>query len=212
MQVTYGFNACIDTPSSAGQRIDLTGGILVSQSADIDSRVKVANTSQSWIYSSAETNGLIPFTAPAAPGDRIGAMGFHLSGWPAGTINLIIETSGGSGATLSSGSGDTESVGNGLSVVNGAINVVVPTNTPTRTPTVTPTNTPTNTPTITPTATPTNTPTITPTNTPTNTTTNTPTITPTNTTSNPTTSPPTSTTLNTTTITTTNTPSDISPT
>jgi hypothetical protein len=123
VQVTYGFNACIDTPASPGQEIDKTGGILASQFADVDNRVKVANTSQSWIYSSAETNGLIPFTAAAAPGDQIGAMVFNLTGCPAGTINLVITTSGGAGATLSSDSGVSETVGDGLSVVNGAINV-----------------------------------------------------------------------------------------
>ena len=98
MQVVYGPNSCIDTPATASQRIDLAGGILASQSADIDSRVKVANTSQSWIYSSAETNGLIPFTAAPAPGDRIGAMVFNLTGCPAGPINLAITTTGGAGS------------------------------------------------------------------------------------------------------------------
>ena len=167
MQVTYGPNPCIDTPASAIQRIDLTGGILASQSADIDSRPKVANTSQSWIYSSAETNGLIPFTAAAAPGDQIGAMVFNLTGCSAGTINLVITTSGGAGALLNSDSGANETVSNGgLSVVNGAINIGSASNTPTRTPTNTLANTPTPTPSITPAGTLTP---ITPTNTPTNT-------------------------------------------
>jgi hypothetical protein len=174
MQVVYGPNSCIDTPATASQRIDLAGGILASQSADIDSRVKVANTSQSWIYSSAETNGLIPFTAAPAPGDRIGAMVFNLTGCPAGTINLAITTTGGAGATLSSDNSVSETVGNGaLSVTNGAINIATTTpttNTPTSTPTSTPTNSltngPTNTPTPTPSITPTPTRTPTPTNTP----------------------------------------------
>jgi hypothetical protein len=123
MQVVYA-NPCVDTPAVAGQRIDLTGGILASQSADIDSRPKVANMSQSWIYSSAETNGLIPFTAAAAPGDRIGAMVFNLTGCPSGTINLVITPSGGAGALLSSDSSTNETIANGgLSVVNGAINI-----------------------------------------------------------------------------------------
>jgi len=125
MQVVYGPNPCIDTPASASLRIDLTGGILASQSADIDSRPKVANASQSWIYSSAETNGLIPFTAAPAPGDRIGAMVFNLTGCPAGSINLVITTTGGAEATLNSDSSVSETVGNGgLSVTNGAINIV----------------------------------------------------------------------------------------
>jgi IPT/TIG domain-containing protein len=169
-QVTYGFNACIDTPASPGQEIDKTGGILASQFADVDSRVKVANTSQSWIYSSAETNGLIPFTAAAAPGDRIGAMVFNLTGCPAGTINLVITTSGGAGAALSSDSGASETVGDGLSVVNGAINIGSSANTPTNTPTPTPSITPTGSQTpITATNTPTRTPTNPPLNSPTNT-------------------------------------------
>jgi IPT/TIG domain-containing protein len=162
MQVVYGPNSCIDTPATASQRIDLAGGILASQSADIDSRVKVANTSQSWIYSSAETNGLIPFTAAPLPGDRIGAMVFNLTGCPAGPINLIITTTGGAGATLSSDNSVSETVGNGgLSVTNGAINIAT-----TSTPTSTPTNSLTNTPTPTPSITPTPTRTPTPTNTP----------------------------------------------
>jgi len=172
LQVTYGPNACVDTPATAGQRIDLAGGILASQSADIDSRVKVANTSQSWIYSSAETNGLIPFTAAAAPGDRIGAMVFNLTGCPAGTINLVITTTGGAAATLQSDSGVSETVGSGgLSVINGAINIGSSGNTPTRTPTPSPSITPTGS--LTPIA-PTNTPTRTPTNPPLNSPTNTP--------------------------------------
>jgi hypothetical protein len=125
MQVDYS-NPCIDTPAPANQRINLAGGILASQSADFDNRPKVANTSQSWLYSSAEVNGLIPFTAAAAPGDQIGAMVFNLTGCPAGTINLIITTSGGAEATLTSDSGPSETVRNppgGLSVVNGAINI-----------------------------------------------------------------------------------------
>ncbi len=125
MQVVYGPNSCIDTPASASLRIDLAGGILASQSADIDSRPKVVNTSQSWIYSSAETNGLIPFTAAPAPGDRIGAMVFNLTSCPAGPINLVITTTGGSAATLQSDSAVSETVSNGgLSVTNGAINIV----------------------------------------------------------------------------------------
>ncbi len=128
MQVVYGPNSCIDTPASGSLRIDLAGGILASQSADVDSRVKVANTSQSWLYSSAETNGLIPFTAAAAPGDRIGAMVFNLTGCPAGPINLVITTTGGAAATLTSDSAVSETVGNGgLSVTNGAIEIVPPT-------------------------------------------------------------------------------------
>ncbi len=208
MQVVYGSNnPCIDTPATASQRIDLAGGILASQSADFDSRVKVANTSQSWLYSLAETNGLIPFTAAPAPGDRIGAMVFNLTGCPTSTINLVITTTGDSEATLSSDNNVTETVSNGgLSVINGAINIVLPTNTPTITPTITRTFTPTRTPTITPTNTPTptvtRTPTITPTNTPTRTPTNTPTITPTRTPSNT----PTRTPTNTPTITPTNHP------
>ncbi len=166
MQVVYGPNSCIDTPATASLRIDLTGGILASQSADIDSRVKVANNSQSWIYSSAETNGLIPFTAAPAPGDRIGAMVFNLTGCPAGPINLVITTTGGAEATLSSDNSVSETVGSGgLSVANGAINIAPLTTTPaTNTPTNTPTNSLTNAPTNTPTPTPSITPT--PTNTP----------------------------------------------
>ncbi len=174
MQVVYAQNvpnSCIDTPALASQRIDLTGGILANQSADFDNRPKVANTSQSWIYSSSETNGLIPFTAAAAPGDRIGAMVFNLSGCSAGTINLVITASGGAGATLNSDSGTTETVGNGLTVVNGAISIGSSANTPTNTPTPTPSMTPTGS--LTP-ITPTNTPTRTPTNTPANSPTNTP--------------------------------------
>gem|GEM_PF-3340924 len=182
MQVTYGPNSCIDTPAVTTDRIDLTGGILASLSADFESRVKVANTSQSWIYALSEANGLIPFTAAAAPGDRIGAMVFNLTGCSFGTINLVVTTSGGAQAQLSSDNNTSETVGNlGFSVVNGAINIVPPTNTPTETPTNAPTGTPTNTPTITPTTTPTNTPTNTPTSTPTITPTNTPTGTPTRT-------------------------------
>jgi hypothetical protein len=164
MQVVYGPKTCIDTPTTASQRIDLAGGILASQSADVDSRVKVANTSQSWIYSSAETNGVIPFTAAPAPGDRIGAMVFNLTGCPAGPINLVITTTGGAGATLSSDNSVSETVSNGgLSVTNGVINIATTTpttNTPTSTPTSSLTNAPTNTPTPTPsiTPTPTNTP------------------------------------------------------
>jgi hypothetical protein len=189
MQVVYGPNSCIDTPASASQRINLTGGILASQSADFDNRPKMANTSQSWIYSSSEANGLIPFTAAAAPGDQIGTMVFNLTGCSAGTIKLVITTSGGAEATLNSDSGTSETVRNppgGLSVVNGAINISSNANTPTRTPTITPTLTPSITPTgsltpIPPTATPTGvppTPTPTPTKTPTNTPANTPTNTP----------------------------------
>jgi hypothetical protein len=125
IQVVYGPNSCIDTPASASQRIDLTGGILAGQSADFDSRVKVANTSQSWLYSSAETNGLIPFTAAPAPGDQIGAMVFNLTGCPAGPINLVITTAGAAAAKLNSDFAVSETVGNGsLSVANGAINIV----------------------------------------------------------------------------------------
>jgi hypothetical protein len=171
MQVTYGFNACIDTPASPSQQIDKTGGILAGQFADVDSRVKVANTSQSWVYSSSEANGLIPFTAAAAPGDRIGAMVFNLSGCSAGTINLVITASGGTGALLNSDSGASETVGNGLTVVNGAVSIGSSANTPTPTPTPTPSITPTGS--LTPT-TPTNTPTRTPTNAPQNSPTNTP--------------------------------------
>jgi hypothetical protein len=164
----------MDTPAVASQRINLAGGILANQSADIDSRPKVANTSQSWIYSSAETNGLIPFTAAAAPGDLIGTMVFNLTGCPTGTINLVITTSGGAGALLNSDSGTTETVANGgLTVVNGAINIGSAGNTPTSTPIGAPTNTPTPTPTGAP-----MTPTMTPTRTPTNTPANVPTFTP----------------------------------
>ena len=125
MQVVYGPNSCIDTPASGSLRIDLAGGILASQSADVDSRVKVANTSQSWLYSSAEPNGLIPFTGAPLPGDRIGAMVFNLTGCPAGPINLVITTTGAAAATLTSGSAVSETVGNGrLSVTNGAIEIV----------------------------------------------------------------------------------------
>ena len=169
MQVVYGPNSCIDTPATANQRIGLNGGILASQSADIDSRVKVANTSQSWIYSSVETNGLIPFTAAAAPGDQIGTMVFNLTGCSAGTVALVITTAGGAGALLNSDSGASETVGNGgLSVVSGAINISVAsaTNTPTNTPTPTPSTTPTGSLTPIPA---TNTPTRTPANSPTNT-------------------------------------------
>ena len=188
IQVTYGPNSCIDTPASANQRINLTGGILASQSADLDNRAKIANTSQSWVYSSSEANGLIPFTA-AAPGDQIGTMVFNLTGCSAGTINLVVTTSGSAEAILNSDSGASETVRNppgGLSVVNGAINIASNANTPTRTPTITPTLTPSITPTgsvtpIPPTVTPTGvppTPTPTPTKTPTNTPANTPTNTP----------------------------------
>ncbi len=181
LQVVYGSNnPCIDTPATASQRIDLTGGILAGLSPDFESRVKVANTSQSWIYTLFESSGLIPFTGAPAPGDQIGAMVFNLTGCPAGPINLLITTTGDAEATLSSDNSVSETVSNGgLSVINGAINVVLPTNTPTITPTSTRTPTPTRTPTITPTNTPTPTPTRTPTITPTNTSTNTPTITPT---------------------------------
>jgi hypothetical protein len=209
MQVTYGPNSCIDTPALASQRFNLAGGILASQSADFDNRPKVANTSQSWVYSSSEANGLIPFTAAAAPGDQIGTMMFNLTGCSVGTINLVITTSGSAEAILNSDSGASETVRNppgGLSVVNGAINIVPPTSTPTITPTSTPTNTPTITPTNTPTSTPTDTPTITPTSTPTNTPTITPTNTPTSTPTNTPTITPTSTPTNTPTITPTNTP------
>jgi hypothetical protein len=124
MQVTYGPNPCTDTPASPSQRIDLTGSILASQFADVNSRPKVANTSQSWLYSSAEANGLIPFTAAAAPGDQIGTMVFNLTGCSAGTIALVITTSGTATAVLASDSNANETVGNGgLSVVNGAINI-----------------------------------------------------------------------------------------
>jgi hypothetical protein len=96
-------------------------------------------------------------------------MVFNLTGCPAGTINLVITTTGGdlsAAATLQSDSGVSETVGNGgLSVTNGAINIgpltTTPTiNTPTNTPTTGLTNAPTNTPTPTPsiTPTPTNTP------------------------------------------------------
>ena len=171
MQVTYGPNACIDTPASPSQQVNKNGGILASQFADVDSRVRVANTSQSWIYSSSETNGLIPFTAAAAPGDRIGAMVFNLTGCSAGKINLVITTSVGTGALLNSDSGLNETVGDGLSVVNGAINIGSSVNTPTNTPTPTPSITPTGSqtpiaPTNTPTRTPTNAPPTSPTPTP----------------------------------------------
>jgi hypothetical protein len=178
MQVAYGPNSCVDTPATASQRINLVGGIFANQSADVDSRVKVANTSQAWIYSSAETNGLIPFTAASAPGDQIGMMVFNLNGCSAGTVALVITTAGGAQATLNSDSNTSETVGNGgLLVVNGAINISVgsTTNTPTNTPTPTPTPTPTGS--LTPIA-PTNTPTITRTNTPTRTPANSPTNTP----------------------------------
>lgn len=132
-QVVYGgggsmTNPCIDTPAVQGQRIDLTGGILASQNADFDQRPKVANTSQSWLYQSAETNGLIPFTAAAAPGDKVGSMVFNLTACPAGSINLVITTMGPAEALLAnSDSTTTETVANGgLTVVNGAINVVPP--------------------------------------------------------------------------------------
>ena len=120
-QVVYGPNACIDTPASAGGQILLTGGILASQSADLDSRVKVANNSQSWIYFSAESHGLIPFTAAATPGDRIGTMVFNLTGCSPGTINLVVTVAGGAAALLYSDSNTSETVGSGLTVVNGAI-------------------------------------------------------------------------------------------
>jgi hypothetical protein len=124
IQVVYGPNACIDTPALSSQQISLTGGILATQSADFDFRAKQANTSQSWTYSSAEANGLIPFTAAAAPGDKIGTMVFNLTGCPAGTINLVITTTGPAAAALSSDSGASETVANGgLTVVNGAINI-----------------------------------------------------------------------------------------
>ena len=124
MQVVYGPNACIDTPASGGQAIILAGGILAGRFAELDSRPKVANTSQSWIYSSSEANGLIPFTAAAAPGDFIGTMVFNLTGCPTGTINLTITTTLSAAAKLTSDSSISETVGNGgLSVVNGAINV-----------------------------------------------------------------------------------------
>jgi IPT/TIG domain len=170
LQVTWS-NPCVDTPAVASQRINLAGGILASQFADIDSRPKMANSSQSWIYSSSESNGLIPFTAAAAPGDLIGTMVFNLTGCPAGTIGLVVTTSGGAGALLNSDSGTTETIANGgLTVVNGAITVASAGNTPTSTPTGAPTSTPTPTPTgapMTPTATPTRTPTNTPANVPT---------------------------------------------
>ena len=124
MQVTYGPNACIDTPAIASQRINLAGGILAGQSADFDSRQKVANTSQSWTYTQFETSGLIPFTAAAAPGDLIGTMVFNLTGCSGGTINLVITTSGAAKALLASDNNTSETVANGgLTVVNGAINI-----------------------------------------------------------------------------------------
>jgi hypothetical protein len=175
MQVVYGPNSCIDTPATVSQRIDLTGGILAGIAPDFESRVKVANSSQSWLYTLFESSGLIPFTAAPAPGDRIGAMVFNLTGCPAGTINLVINTTGGdlsAEATLSSDNNVSETVNNGgLSVINGAINIAPltttpTTNTPTNTPTTSLTNAPTNTPTPTPSITPTPTRTPTPTNTP----------------------------------------------
>src|SRR5262249_42941357 len=99
------------------------------------------------------------------------AMVFNLTGCPAGTINLVITASGGAGALLSSDSGANETVGDGLSVVNGAISIGSSGNTPTRTPTPSPSITPTGS--LTPIA-PTNTPTRTPTNPPLNSPTNTP--------------------------------------
>jgi len=159
MQVVYGPNSCIDTPADASA-INLTGGILAGRFAEINSHPKVANTFQSWIYSSSEANGLLPFTNAPAPGDRIGAMVFNLTGCLSGTINLLITTTGPPEAVLSSDSSVTETLSNGgLSVINGAINIAPLTTTPT-------TNTPTNTPTPTPSITPTPTRTPTPTNTP----------------------------------------------
>src|SRR4029079_14699059 len=83
LQVTYS-HPCVNTPAAASDRIDLTGRILASQSADTDSRPRVAHVSQSWVYSSSESNGLIPFTAAAAPGDTVGKMVFNLNGCPPG--------------------------------------------------------------------------------------------------------------------------------
>src|ERR1700693_5522111 len=206
MQVTYGPNSCIDTPAVTTDRIDLTGGILASLSADFESRVKVANTSQSWIYALSEANGLIPFTAAAAPGDRIGAMVFNLTGCSFGTINLVVTTSGGAQAQLSSANKPTGTPTNTPTITPTTTPTNTPTNTPTSTPTITPTNTPTGTPTRTPTRTPTNTPTGTPTITPTNSPTSTPTRTPTRTPTNTPTGTPTITPTNTPTITPTNTP------
>src|SRR5256885_2126897 len=52
-------------------------------------------------------------------------MVFNLTGCSAGTINLVITTAGGAAAKLNSDNSGTETVGNGgLSVVNGAINIV----------------------------------------------------------------------------------------
>ena len=123
VQVTYGPNPCVDTPSAAGARIDLTGGILAGQAANIDSRVKVANTSQSWIYSSAESNGLIPFTGAAAPGDKLGEMIFNLTNCTPGTISLTVTVNGGGQAVLASDTSVSETSTGGLAVVNGSIHV-----------------------------------------------------------------------------------------
>jgi hypothetical protein len=126
MQVIYGPNSCIDTPTIASQRINLAGGILAAQSADFDSRTKVSNNYQSWFYQSSEANGLIPFTAAPLPGDLIGTMVFNLNGCAAGTINLVVTTSGTAEALLASDNNTSETVRNppgGLSVVNGAINI-----------------------------------------------------------------------------------------
>ena len=76
-QVVYGPNACIDTPASASARIDLTGGILASQSADLDSRVKVANTSQTWFYSSARVERAHPVHGGREPRRPDGTVGLR---------------------------------------------------------------------------------------------------------------------------------------
>jgi hypothetical protein len=148
LQVTYGPNSCIDTISPF---IDRTGGILANQTFESNARPKtfvcsintakactiggnectppdgvcMANT-QSWLYSSSESNGLIPFTAAPLPGDLIGTMVFNLNGCAAGTINLVVTTSGTAEALLASDNNTSETVRNppgGLSVVNGAINI-----------------------------------------------------------------------------------------
>jgi hypothetical protein len=107
-KVVYGASACVDTPALESGRVLVSGGVLAGQAVDIDSRLKVANTSQSWIYSAAEAHGLVPFTPASAPGDQIGRMVFNLTGCAPGTINLVVTVAGGGAALVTSDSNTSQ--------------------------------------------------------------------------------------------------------
>lgn len=137
MLVTYGPLACVTNTtvqSNAANGLFGTFKDNATCGSIFEYKVKVAGTSQTYVFNAPEHSGTdpcgaIPFTLDAAaPGDHVVDFQFTLNACPLGTvIPLAISVSGGNEATFSSDSGVSETNGNGLNVVSGQITIPAPT-------------------------------------------------------------------------------------